>query len=263
MKPSFTVAIVLLGVCLASVQASARGLLLALRQCPNTGPHRACLLIEFQVAVDGSKRATIETTRNSSTVSQSVSLEGKLRQSAAESFQLQIQHDNDNFAFDTDLGALPYLGRSVRNRPIVLTNRGPLEILTRSIDIAYPDGLILVDEQRHRVADRYFESYAKPYVVTHTHAIFVWDQARQSCVSAPRRLPALLTLATSACKEAGLPGEFDDVSGNVIRVYEDDPTRQIELTKIATPATAWAGVANIYKIPGSDMLAIIPHIERE
>ena len=204
-------------VSLARIAASREGAqipIIALRDdCPKSGPERACLLIPLQWIDRASPHAKYRKRRGDD---ERVLLRGRLAGGASQIFRLS---PFAGYAAGATLGYGAYLGRTEANRPIVLTNRGPLEVEAPFIDAQELPGLVAIDETRWRIVARYLDIAKGEYVVNSVQDVAVWDYERNVCIVAPRRQPGLLVVAEGKCKAReplGIDLTLDRrVSGNI------------------------------------------------
>jgi hypothetical protein len=92
---------------------------------------------------------------------------------------------------------MAYLGRSQENHPIILTNRGPLEILNKEFDLDFSSPkIIIVDEKEKREVARYFSTGV---VDIKERPISVWTSDHGICVSALSNKPGLLKVHSNTC----------------------------------------------------------------
>lgn len=191
--------------------------------CPTSGPYLACLTIPLQWIERASKGATYRKRRGDN---EPVLLRGRLAGGAPQVFRLTSFAGN---AAGTDLGTVAYLGRTAANQPIILTNRGPLEIEAPFIDARELPGLVVIDETRWRIVARYLDIAKGEYVVNSAQDIAVLDFERGVCIVAPRRRPGPLVVAKGKCKAREPLGDgltLDRrVSGNVSSSFPDQIER--------------------------------------
>lgn len=160
---------------------------------------------------------------------------------------------------DTELGALPFVGRSQRNRPIILTDHGPIEIVDAEIDYASsaPD-LTVVREKDMSIVARYFGAADNLFVITKSGEVGVWDEGRHVCVTPPRNVPGPLAIVTHACRAAGFQRSGDDnedPAGNVVRAPElTAPAELIE--RIYNDRFPSGAPYFIERIPGTPFITI-------
>ena len=122
--------------------------------------------------------------------------------------------------------SVAYFGRTAENRPIFLTDRGPIEVEAPYFDADEQLGLVVVERRGKHIIDRYLRIADGEYVVNSAHDVAVWDVARKVCIAAPRRRPGELVVAKGKCKAwdslgPGLTLERR-ISGNVEYPVEDD-----------------------------------------
>jgi hypothetical protein len=220
-----------------------------LSACPRSGTDfGACLMVDFYdwdrnvVATDWAAPAKDNPDRR--LTHQIVSITGRLADGEPARYRLDLRpreltgYEMPNF----DLGVLPYVGRSERNRPIVLTDRGPLEIIDTAVEFAALPTLALVREKDMSLVARYFDARDGTFVVTKDGEVGIWDASRRVCVTPPRKVPGLLVIVSTACRAAGLTptGDDDEPVGNVVgapeieapiellqKIYRTDPPRYL------------------------------------
>jgi hypothetical protein len=197
-------------------------------ECPRSShEYGACLPVEIYVFDDPSRviytRQAPRDVGYADRIRQVVNLEGILAGGAPRRYRLKLPSREDGeFNPEVDIGPLAYLGRSERNRPIVLTDRGPLEITTPSIDFSLVPALILAREEDMAVRGRFYEAYGAPFVVTRGGEVGAWNATRKVCVSAPRRLPGRLVIVSQACRAAGVAAGAGAAYGNTASASDID-----------------------------------------
>ena len=183
--------------------ALARESLTAPNECPAAGPHRACLMTYIVERHPDSKRI-INRAADGILVTTRLDLKGRLSTDAARtSYRVTLVQDTAE-GYDTAAAErvlVPYLGRSRHNHPVILTNRGPLEVLTRAVTIGADPFVILVDAKRQRVFARYSDA-RDTHIVQSARGIKVWARQSDACVSAPSERPELLIADERACDPA-------------------------------------------------------------
>ncbi|MCE9521199.1 MAG: hypothetical protein K8S25_02055 [Alphaproteobacteria bacterium] len=177
----------------------AREVLIPLRDCPTTGPQRACLPENFLLSHNPDNRILSKNT-DSEIIAKRYLITGRLSGGAAHLFQLDITRGIWDEGADTtdNPGVLPYRGRSSRNRPIILTTRGPLEILTKEFDAELSQNLFVIDEKNWRVVAN-FQVLYDWYLKTSLSKVKAWNKREGVCVSAAQKKPGPLTLSATGC----------------------------------------------------------------
>jgi len=163
------------------------------RDCPTTGPHRGCLFLALSTPSDSPQPAEI--LRKDGNFALLVRVRGRFAGSARNvRLMTSAPGANDGYFM------APYLGRSKQNHPIVLTDRGPFEILS-GLDFNGMPGLVVIDEPRSRVIAEYFD-VDFPTIRISPRGISAFVESGDACVSAPRRIPGLLVLDARACEKS-------------------------------------------------------------
>lgn len=197
---------ILLALAFANLQALAHAAptLNAVFKCPTKGPNRGC--IEATLARDGAegRDGVFPFVELPSEGPQHLRLWGRLAGGDQTEFVLTFDWESAWRPEDRDFPGLAYLGRSPDNNPIVLTDRGPLEITTAGIDLTLSD-LYLVDAHRWRIITRLFTPQRGGYVFTSATRIGIWDEQRSLCISAPLKKPGLLRVAPENCAARPAP----------------------------------------------------------
>lgn len=235
--------------------AGAAETLHAALQCPDTGPHTGCLRIWVSESVQdpaggGDDRYALDASRT-------VRVRGRLLRGAAQDYELSATQPGYMFGSAGDLGPIAYLGRSPRNRPIVLTDRGPFEILTPTLDANAAERIVVFDRRTKRVAARYLVPADEAVVQFKSPTdVVVWDGFRGMCITAPRKSAGMLAVRSTPCAEetvasiydSGLRGDFDES-------YKIERDRYFDvLVSEAHPAMC-SGFLRIARIRGSDLMA--------
>lgn len=160
----------------------------ALDECPTSGPFSACLAIPFHLLDD---------TRKANKDQAGLPVVGRLPGRHRERLVLKISSATSR---EAPYGAVAYLGRSSRNRPIILTTDGPLELMSGVQRTTLPHNLFVVRTgYRWRVAGRYSE-VASPVYAASNGTLWIKGNGG-ACVSAPQNKPGPLTANQSACSE--------------------------------------------------------------
>ena len=158
---------------IAAPASSAREFLTAVRECPQSGAYRACLMRDFETPKEGPDFVVHEFVGRV-TATQIVTIRGRLAGAPAQPHSLKFFEKLG--PYDEAGGGFPrlaYLGRSRDNHPIILTNRGPLEILSKKLDVDLTPTVVVIDEARWRsiaqfaglgVKNVYFERTGQPIV---------------------------------------------------------------------------------------------------
>jgi hypothetical protein len=183
-------ALLCLGVGATNPEAHAATTVAALSVCPNTGSYRACLVVPFHLFA-----GALEPTKDGA----SLPVAGRLPGRREEDFILTIPRVT---AREAPYGAVAYLGRSKRNRPIILTTVGSLELTRGFSRAALPHNLfVLRTGRRLQVVDRYSEVVLPVYIASNG---MLWLKTGDTCTSAPQNKPGLLTTDKTACSAHNL-----------------------------------------------------------
>ena len=165
--------------------AFAADTVVALDQCPKRGPHQACLAIPVHWLDDvlGGKDGE-----------PGLLVSGRFADAREEKFVLALSRQSPSR--EAPYGTVAYLGRSNRNRPVVLTTDGSFELSGGVQRSALPNNIFVVDTRpRWRVTDKYSEISSIHVAQDGT----LWISENGACISAPRNKPGLLTAKGSAC----------------------------------------------------------------
>jgi hypothetical protein len=198
--------------------------------CPKDGAHSACL--RLRVFHQG-KRPPSAAGVESWDMVRHVELRGSLGGAKPQTFRLRIENAAYHWGNAGDLGPVAYLGRSPRNRPVILTSAGPLEILSASFDVLRQPNLIIIDEPNWKMHAAYVAAEDVAWVVTSPDRIAAMALRTGACVSAPQLRPGLLQLRPRDCARvettsSGLV-EDDGISGDI------DPQPDALISLIAEP----------------------------
>jgi hypothetical protein len=151
--------------------------------CPTSGPQQACLLLRFdsdpgELPPDDSEAPAI------------LSVTGSINGQAERSYRLSY-HSKTKTWDDDQRPVLPYLGRSAQNKPIILTDAGPLVLTQGDLDLATGvQNVVVIDERRKRVIAEYKLMDEGPVLATETGD--GWVRRYENCVSAPLKRPGRL-----------------------------------------------------------------------
>jgi hypothetical protein len=121
---------------------------------------------------------------------------GAVRGRGAQSYQLRYRPDTN--AVDDSRPLLPYLGRSARNNPIVLTSAGPLELTDSAPDLARGlESVYVIDETHKRLVAEYVFMDEGPIVTFEDGDGWIIRDKR--CIAAPKALPGRLRSDGNVC----------------------------------------------------------------
>jgi len=237
------------------VRADDHETLKVLRECPVKGWHRACLPIAFLFSDDKSGRLRMKKEDDGSLYPPDmldyIVVEGALLETRGRGiFRLELDYPLSETGSPNELGGFAFVGRSRAGRPIVLTDRGPLEIVTPGIDFESPVDLYVVREKRGRVIRRLIGGYGMPFIATKAGEIGVWDAKREICVTAPERDTRELAIITTACKAAGVPEQGIIVGGNAavdMTVSDESASHMIGAEPVSM---------KVFDAPGTGLLLI-------
>lgn len=238
-------------------RAAERETITVLRECPSKGWHRACLPVAFLFQDDGSGSLRVRTLDDNShyptKVLDHLLVKGSLLEDKGPgSFRLNLSgyRVSDSEAVSpNELGVFAFVGRSPKGRPIVLTDRGPLEIYTASVIFSSEGDLFVVNEKTGKLLKRHVHGVGTAYVVTKAGEIGLWDAQRAICISAPTDRTRNLAIITTACKNAGLPVENKMVGGAAVAATDYDSGL---VGSIALDPTDM----EVYRMPDTDLLLI-------
>lgn len=257
--------VVALAVFVIAPFAQAQETVTALDTCPATGPDRACLPFPFRLAEPIARLGfqRIEDNDNENETKLYV-VRGRLAGGKPRQFRLRVFQDSR----DTDIGsdnpgALPYRGRTARNRPIILTDRGPLEILTKEFDADFSSNMFIIDEKRWVLVAAYATVF-EPLVHTTGGRITVWLRTDKACVSAPKRRHGTLTASNSACRQDDgrrVPAKgFFETPGNLDRIVRIVPNlvflRDGALSNEGSVVQRDHGYAVVERLPGTNYVVV-------
>jgi hypothetical protein len=259
----FNVTVVALAAFMAPV-AQAQETVTALDTCPASNPERACLLFPFRLAEDAAGLGFQRPEDNDNEEEMKLYVvKGRLVGSKPRQFRLRVFRDSRDTNIGSDNpGALPYRGRSARNRPIILTDRGPLEILTKEFDADFSSNMFIIDGKRWALITAYATAFV-PHVRSTSGHIAVWLKTDKACVSAPKRQPGLLTANNIACRRddgrVAAEGFFQTI-GNLDRVARLLPSldflRDGALSEDGSIVERDHGYAVAERLPGTSYIVI-------
>jgi hypothetical protein len=247
----------------ASVVEARETTLDALDACP-AGSERVCLPFPFRLAEDpkrfGFRRRPDDAAGRSIKL---YAIKGRLAGGTPKQYQLRVFQDSqDSSIGSSDPGALPYRGRSAQNRPIILTDRGPLEVLTKGFDADFSSNMYVIDHQRWRAVGAYATVFEPRVTVTHGR-VSVWLKNDQSCVSAPTLRPGALRQSKTACSknDSRLPAKtFFENPENLDRVLRIIPglafLRDGAIANEGTVIQRDHGYAVVEQLPGTNYIVV-------
>lgn len=230
--------------------------LTVLRDCPAKGWHRACLEIAFFFRDDHSGRLRTrhvdDGSWSGSDVLDHLLVKGSLLEGRGQgTYRLKLDYPVSKSEADSpdELGALAFVGRSLAGRPIVLTDRGPLEIATPSVEFESTVDLYVFNEKTGRLVAQLINGQG-PFVVTKGGEIGVWDARRAICIKAATVATRDLPIITTACKIAGVSENGGRVQGVAVEATDIDFARAMEL--VGTEASTF----DAYRAPGLGLILI-------
>jgi hypothetical protein len=240
--------------------ATAEEVLKRLEKCPPT--HRACLSVELFTYNEEFAQTAVKEEPSSwdkqynTRVVRAVTVRGALAGAAPSTYRLTFKKELSELDGETEIGPAAYLGRSPENRPIILTNRGELEIYDGIVDIAVNPSLATMREKEGKLLGKYMAIYGASFVVTKSGEVGAWDDKRKICLTAPRRVPGMVVIITTACRTAGIPTKdsTERVSGNVVSAPDID-IAHVEAIIFAPDGGGAAGTW-AYRASGTGLLVI-------
>lgn len=144
----------------------------------------------------------------------SLYVRGRLRGGLEGQYKLEMIESGHAFA-------IAYLGRSIRNRPIVDTVQGEFEIGTIELDVLQYAPVIAINRTNGEVLARYI---VDQIVFSKAGEGGRWDNTQQKCISAPQYLPGLLRDMTDECRAAESKTVFGSVGGAIVELRGADRT---------------------------------------
>jgi hypothetical protein len=177
----------------ATAHAKQPDVLSGLTSCPTDGPHRGCA----PVVLPFERRSDLRNDEDARTTTVIYRLRGRLNGEPLNAFTLQISKTDDGSYFYP----IAYVGRSAKNRPILLTDKGTLEIRDPFVDISEDANVIIVDESSEKVLARYFEAGSAAIEMTDAGQIQARNDNGKWCVEAPQRRPGLLDSRPGPCHQ--------------------------------------------------------------
>ncbi len=235
----------------------------ALDACP-ADTERVCLPFPFRLAEDprrfGFQRRSDDDSGKST---KRYTIKGRLAGGTPKQYKLRVFQDSrDSNIGSSDPGALPYRGRSAQNRPIILTDRGPLEILTKGFDADFSPNMYVIDHQRWRAVGAYATVFEPRVTVTHGR-VSVWLKNDQSCVSAPTLRPGALSQSQTACRknDGRIPAKaFFETPENLDRALRIVPNlaflRDGTISEEGSVIQRDHGYAVVEQLPGTNYLVV-------
>ena len=150
-----------------------------------------------------------------------VKVRGRLRAGRVRAFELAIS--SAKAARRNYLGEVAYLGRSRDGRPIVVTDRGPLAIETRGVQVGRAGAVVVIDERAGEVVRSFLGGLdGGAYVIDGPDRIGAVSKTGR-CLSPPQSRPgALATAAGCADRKAPPDGlKFSETLSGAIEVAPD------------------------------------------
>jgi hypothetical protein len=234
--------------------------------CPAKGENRACVPVTMYLADDyrgrvGSKPLP-DLPEGGDRTRVVVFAEGLLNGQPKQTYRLAFEKHSFVYSEANVSHYLPgtkiiaevfaaYAGRTADNRPLILTDRGVLEVRTRALDLHGLPSMVTFREKDLEVLDRFYETASGPFVVTANGVVTAWDRERKLCIIAPRLAPGPLSLHTAACKAAGGPGASNSFTGKLVEATD---IAHETVRAAVFPPDIEPDNMSIYRVPGTGML---------
>lgn len=158
-----------------------------------------------------------------------------------------------------NIGQVAFLGRSKTNRPIVLTDRGALEIVTPRLDVAYGHSFAVVDERTWRMKREFLELSGDGYVASASDNFSVWKPKQKLCIAAPTRKPGMLQLRKEACPSVNWePASITTRNMNKLfpYTYVTPPTQKNDPNEVGSKFGGEGNYYQVWRIPKTRTLVI-------
>jgi hypothetical protein len=172
--------------------------LVALSACPNVA--KGC--IEMVVHWDFARTDRPLYVDDAGAGTRALKVRGRLGAARVRAFELVIS--SAKAARRNYLGEVAYLGRSRDGRPIVVTDRGPLAIETRGLQVGRSGAVVVIDERAGAVVQSFLGGLdGGTYVFEGPEHISAVTKTG-TCLSPPLSRPGALT-AAAACDDRRAP----------------------------------------------------------
>ena len=159
----------------------------AVKVCPAKA---ACIVVDINIPEKDSDPSRVVRAWNADCKAKVFRVRGRLRGSGVRTYHLALQGGCEMDCAD---GRAAYFGRSPRNAPIILTNRGRLEIVDVGVEVGIADDLIVIDEARQTIAKYIgYQAGSGGFFVERDR---VYVRHNSPCITAPQARPGLLALA--------------------------------------------------------------------
>jgi hypothetical protein len=212
----------LLSVCqLASGPTQARETLLPSTDCPKVDGGEICV-VGGLVAV-AKARQLLRTIRRGDTVTKVLLVSGSLNGGNAKPYALKFTLPTDDYFANTNHSGPVATLTNATDKPLVVTNRGTLLILTKGVQTEPIPNTVIIDERHWRVLARYYKCI--DFSLLAQTPTVIWDDGRQRCV-AVRRKPGAKHQATSRGCRSPAPAECGAIQTDL--APEIVPLRRLE-----------------------------------
>jgi hypothetical protein len=224
--------------------------------CPRTGPYRACLEIPFKVGeADSTPDSAVVIRTDTTDDAITISLTGRLAGGPTRAYTLRRQGERE----PSDLSpSMAYVGRSSGNRPLILTDAGPLEVLSSGFDVTWENATsreIVVADTNRNIATRYIGVIPDPIYETNGEELRVWARAGERCISLPVERPGRLIERKSGCPKVTAQLVPADVSLDRLAVFMPE----LKGFQVQTPGWPILGegvMVEVYSVAGTHALVV-------
>lgn len=163
-----------------------------------------------------------------------LAVRGRLGKSDVDAFRLAL---STLPSAGLDLGVVAYLGRSHDGRPVIMTDKGPLAIETRGVQVGRGGAVVVVNTKTRKVKREYLGGLVgATYVILGANRIGVLTKAGK-CLSPPTARPGELK-AVGHCDLTGKSTTLLAFSERVVGSVTPAPDADLALVRKLLPQTA-------------------------
>lgn len=223
--------------------------------CPSAGPYRACLEIPFAISEEDAEAGAAAVQTRDADDGTTIFLSGRLAGRRVRVYEVRRNGEHER---RLESPPLAYIGRSRENRPLFLTDAGPLEVLSRGFDVTWGNANtreIVVADANRNTATRYVGVVPDPIYEANGGELRVWARTGERCISLPTKRPGRLVLRASGCPREGAQLVPADLTLDRLAVFMPE----LKGFQVQTPGWPILGegvMVEVYSVAGTHALVV-------